>query len=178
MKTDFKTTKEIKEKLNLMGWFKDFQVRNNLFIGDRAIQIEDHYLDQEITFDQRSTNEGFLFLLFYFCLFITEETPPFFAIDNIDASLNPKLCRRLIKELVNLAKKYDKQVIFTTHNPAILDGLNLNDDEQRLFVVSRKKSGYTRARRFLKPETPDGEEPITLSEAFLRGYLGGLPKSF
>ncbi|MEN8221383.1 MAG: AAA family ATPase [Pseudomonadota bacterium] len=169
---------EIKEKLKLMGWFKDFQVPNNLFIGERAIQIEDRYLDREITFDQRSTNEGFLFLLFYFCLFISEDTPPFFAIDNIDASLNPKLCRQLIKELANLAKNYDKQVIFTTHNPAILDGLNLNDDEQRLLVVSRNQSGYTRARRFLKPETPEGEEPITLSEAFLRGYLGGLPKSF
>jgi predicted ATPase len=169
---------EIKEKLKLMGWFKDFQVPNHLFLGERAIQIEDRYLDQEITFDQRSTNEGFLFLLFYFCLFISENTPPFFAIDNIDASLNPKLCRRLIKELVNLAKTYNKQVIFTTHNPAILDGLNLNDDEQRLLVVSRNKSGYTRARRFVKPETPEGEEPITLSEAFLRGYLGGLPKSF
>jgi predicted ATPase len=169
---------EIKEKLKLMGWFKDFQVPNNLFIGERAIKIEDRYLDKEITFDQRSTNEGFLFLLFYFCLFISEDTPKFFAIDNIDASLNPKLCRRLIKELVDLAKKYDKQVIFTTHNPAILDGLNLNDDDQRLFVVSRKKSGHTKAMRFFKPETPKGEEPITLSEAFLRGYLGGLPKSF
>jgi len=169
---------EIKEKLKLMGWFKDFQMPNNLFIGERAIQIEDRYLDQEITFDQRSTNEGFLFLLFYFCLFISEDTPKFFAIDNIDASLNPKLCRRLIKELVNLAKKYDKQVIFTTHNPAILDGLNLDDDEQRLFVVSRNKLGYTRARRFLKPETPAGEKLVRMSEAFLRGYLGGLPKSF
>lgn len=169
---------EIKEKLKLMGWFKDFQVPNNLFFGERAIQIEDRYLAQEIIFDQRSTNEGFLFLLFYFCLFISEETPSFFAIDNIDASLNPKLCRRLIKELVNLAKQHDKQVILTTHNPAILDGLNLGDDEQRLLVVSRNRSGYTKAKRFLKPETPEGEEPVTLSEAFLRGYLGGLPKSF
>ncbi|RKZ54180.1 MAG: chromosome segregation protein SMC [Candidatus Parabeggiatoa sp. nov. 3] len=169
---------EIKEKLKLIGWFKDFKVPNNLFIGERAIQIEDRYLDQDISFEQKSTNEGFLFLLFYFCLFISEETPPFFAIDNIDASLNPLVCRRLIKELVNLAKKYDKQVIFTTHNPAILDGLNLNDEEQRLFIVSRNRSGYTKAKRFRKPETPEGEEPITLSEAFLRGYIGGLPKSF
>jgi len=169
---------EIKEKLKLMGWFKDFQVPQNFPISEKAIQIEDRYLDQEVTFDQRSTNEGFLFLLFYFCLFISEDTPPFFAIDNIDASLNPKLCRRLIKELVSLAKKYDKQVILTTHNPAILDGLNLDDDEQRLFVVSRNKSGYTRARRFFKPETPAGKKLVRMSEAFLRGYIGGLPKSF
>jgi AAA15 family ATPase/GTPase len=169
---------ELKEKLKLMGWFKDFQVLQNSSIDERAIQIQDRYLDEALTFDQRSTNEGFLFLLFYFSLFISDKTPPFFAIDNIDASLNPKLCRRLIKELVNLAKKYDKQVILTTHNPAILDGLNLNDDDQRLFIISRNRSGYTKALRFLKPETPEGEEPITLSEAFLRGYLGGLPKNF
>jgi predicted ATPase len=169
---------ELKEKLKLMGWFKDFQIPPNLFIGEKTLQIEDRYLAKKLTFDQRSTNEGFLFLLFYFCLFISEDTPPFFSIDNIDVSFNPKLCRRLIKELVNLAKKYDKQVILTTHNPAILDGLNLDDDEQRLFIVSRNKSGYTRAKRFLKPETPEGEKLVRMSEAFLRGYLGGLPKSF
>jgi len=169
---------EIKEKLKLMGWFKDFQVPQNLSISERAIQIEDRYLDQELTFDQRSTNEGFLFLLFYFCLFISEDTPPFFAIDNIDASLNPRLCRRLITELVSLAKKYDKQVILTTHNPAILDGFNLNDDKQKLFVVYRNKLGYTKAKRIFAPKPLEGIEQVRMSEAFLRGYIGGLPESF
>ena len=31
----------------------------------------------------------------------------------------------------------------------------------------------------IKPPKPiDGQEPVDLSEAFLRGYLGGLPKDF
>jgi len=120
----------------------------------------------------------FLFLFFYFTLFISSYTPKYFAIDNIEASLNPKLCTRLIKELAELAKKHDKQVIFTTHNPAILDGLNLNDDDQRLFVIHRNKSGYTKAKRVFKPEPLEGEEPIKLSEAFMRGYIGALPKNF
>ncbi len=178
LSSDKEKIDEIKERLKLIGWFKDFKIPDNLSIGEKAIQIEDRYLDQELSFDQRSTNEGFLFLLFYFCLFISSDTPKFFAIDNIDASFNPKLCRRLIKELTDLAKKYDKQVIFTTHNPAILDGLNLDDDEQRLFIVSRNRSGYTKIKRFLKPETPEGEKPVRMSEAFLRGYIGGLPKNF
>ncbi|MEG4862342.1 AAA family ATPase [Tychonema sp. LEGE 06208] len=55
-----------------------------------------------------------MFLLFYFTLFVSDITPKFFAIDNIDASLNPRLCRRLMQELVQLAKKHDKQVIITT----------------------------------------------------------------
>ena len=169
----------IKEKLRLIDWFKDFEVPQNLSAMQTSIQITDRYLDTDLSyFDQRSSNEGFLFLLFYFTLFISEITPKFFAIDNIDASLNPRLCRRLIEELVELAKKNDKQVILTTHNPAVLDGLDLDDDEQRLLVISRNQLGYTKARRILNPEPLDGQEPVDLSEAFLRGYIGGLPKNF
>ena len=170
---------EIKKKLRLIDWFEDFEVPQNLAAMQTSIQITDRYLDTDLSyFDQRSSNEGFLFLLFYFTLFVSELTPKFFAIDNIDASLNPRLCRRLMQELVELAKKHDKQVIFTTHNPAILDGLDLDDDEQRLFVISRNQLGYTKARRILKPKPLEGQEPVKLSEAFLRGYIGGLPKNF
>lgn len=171
--------KEIKNRLRLIDWFEDFEIPQNLGTMQTSIQIKDRYLDIDVTsFDQRSSNEGFLFLLFYFALFISELTPKFFAIDNIDASLNPRLCRRLIQELVELAKNNDKQVIFTTHNPAVLDGLDLDDDEQRLFVISRNQLGYTKATRILKPQPLEGQEPVKLSEAFLRGYIGGLPKNF
>lgn len=170
---------EIKEKLELIDWFEDFDIPENLYPGERTLKIKDRYLDPDLEyFDQKSANEGFLFLLFYFCLFIGEETPKFFAIDNIDSSLNPRLCRRLIEELVELAKKHDKQVILTTHNPAVLDGLDLTDDEQKLYVISRKRSGQTKANRIFPPKPLEGQEPVRLSEAFLRGYIGGLPKSF
>ena len=170
---------QIKEKLQLIDWFKDFEVPGDLSPRQTSLQLKDKYLDRDLTyFDQKSSNEGFLFLLFYFALFISDLTPNFFAIDNIDASLNPRLCRRLIQELVELAQKHDKQVIFTTHNPAVLDGLDLDDEEQRLFVIYRNQLGHTKARRILKPKTIEGQEPVKLSEAFLRGYIGGLPKNF
>jgi len=170
---------EIKKKLRLIDWFENFEVPQNLAARQTSIQITDRYLDTDLSyFDQRSSNEGFLFLLFYFTLFVSDLTPKFFAIDNIDASLNPRLCRRLMQELVELAKKHDKQVIFTTHNPAVLDGLDLDDEEQRLFVIYRNQLGHTKARRILKPEPLEGQEPVKLSEAFLRGYIGGLPKNF
>ena len=170
---------EIKEKLELIDWFDDFEIPDNLYPGERTLKLKDRYLDPDLEyFDQKSANEGFLFLLFYFCLFIGEETPKFFAIDNIDSSLNPLLCRRLIQELVELAKKYDKQVILTTHNPAILDGLDLDDQEQKLYVIKRKRSGQTRAIQIFTPKPLPDQEPVPLSEAFLRGYIGGLPKNF
>lgn len=170
---------ELIENLELIDWFEGFEIPKDLVFTERRIRIKDRFLDEGLKyFDQRSSNEGFLYLMFYFALFISKYTPKFFAIDNIDASLNPKLCSELIKILTKLAKKHDKQVIFTTHNPAILDGLNLNDDEQRLMVVYRNVHGHTKTKRITKKETPEGSEPVRLSEQFLRGYLGGLPKNF
>jgi len=75
---------------------------------------------------------------------------------------------------VALAKKHKKQVIVTTQNPAILDGLDLEDNDQRLFVVRRNDDGHTKANRIeFKPE-----RKVKLSDAWTSGYIGGLPDNF
>jgi AAA15 family ATPase/GTPase len=165
------------ESLRLFGWFEDITIPSKEN-PENLVIIKDKYLYREI--DQRSANEGFLFILFYITLIVAKETPKAFAIDNIDASLNPKLCTKLMTILADLAQKYNKQIFLTTHNPAILDGIDLNDEEQKLFVVSRNKSGYTRMKNITAQDKPKSstDEPLKLSEAFLRGYLGGLPKGF
>ncbi|MFK7947533.1 MAG: AAA family ATPase [Saprospiraceae bacterium] len=170
--------KVIREKMQLMDWFEDLDIPTNLFATERRLRVKDRFLAEDLAyFDQRSANEGFLYLLFYVTLFVSDYTPKFFAIDNLDNALNPKLCRKLMTILVELAKKFDKQVIFTTHNPAVLDGLNLNDDEQRLFIIQRNLDGHTKINRVKKKSELNGSS-VRLSEQFLRGYLGGLPKHF
>jgi len=173
--------KEIKEGLEALDWFENIEIPKDLFIAEKRIQLKDKYLgaNPDVQFlDQRSANEGFLFLLFYFTLFVSDDTPKFFAIDNIDQALNPRLCIKLMQTLTEMAKKHDKQVIFTTHNPSILDGLDLKDDDQRLFVVYRNADGNTVAKRHVRKEGMPGVESARLSEAFIRGYLGGLPTHF
>ncbi|MFJ4249329.1 AAA family ATPase [Pseudomonas sp. NPDC089741] len=165
----------IKESLQVLGWFSDFTVHDGTSSAPPKLEIFDKFIEGSIkSFDQKSANEGFLFLLFYYALFSSALTPKFFAVDNIDASLNPKLCMMLIKQLVKISEKSGKQAILTTHNPAILDGLNLEDDEQRLFVISRSLKGQTRIKRIEKPK----DSNLKLSEMFMRGVLGGLPKDF
>src|SRR5438067_2182894 len=169
---------ELKHCLELTGWFLDFRIPENLAPGEFRLLIYDRFVGEKVTLDQRSANEGFLFLLFYFSLFLSPLTPHLFAIDNVDASLNPSLCAALMARLCELAAKYDKQVLVTTHNPALLDGLNLADSEQRLFAVSRNEDGKTAIRRIQPPKPREGEAPLKLSHAFLRGLIGGLPKNF
>jgi predicted ATPase len=168
----------IGERLALLEWFERIEIPKDLAPGERSLLIRDRYLAEGALFDQRSANEGFLFLLFYLTLFISDATPSFFAIDNVDSSLNPKLVTTVVEQLVELAKEHDKQVILTTHSPAVLDGINLDDDEQRLFVTERGKDGATEVRRIQAPKPLGRKPPVLLSEAFTRGYLGGLPKNF
>jgi predicted ATPase len=169
---------EIVDGLGLLDWFQAIEIPKDLAAGERSLRIRDRYLAAGALFDQRSANEGFLFLLFYLTLFVSDETPSFFAIDNVDTALNPKLATATVRKLVELASEHDKQVIFTTHSPAVLDALDLTDDEQRLLVADRDEDGGTLVRRVSAPK-PLGKDPaVPLSEAFVRGYLGGLPEHF
>ena len=170
---------DMKERLRLFGWFDDFLAPDESAAVQARLQIRDRWLAPDrAVFDQRSANEGFLYLLFYFALLMSWRTPRFFALDNVDNALNPKLCSTLMRQIVELAKKYDKQVICTTHNPAILDGLNINDDHQRLFTVQRDSEGHTVVNRVQPPKPQPGKPPMKLSAAFLAGHIGGLPDHF
>lgn len=176
--TDQEALSDIKSALNLFGWYKDISIPSNFNKSNDKVEISDRFLPAII--DQRSANEGFLFVLFYVALVVSKDTPQVFAIDNIDSSLNPKLCTKIMKVLVQLSGKYKKQIFLTTHNPAILDGINVRDDEQKLFVVSRNNKGHTLVKPIpnKKEFKSDDGNSIKFSEAFLRGYLGGLPKGF
>lgn len=166
---------KLNEGLNLLDWFDGLDVPKDLLSNEAKLLIGDRYLKESLHFfDQRSTNEGFLYLLFYLTLFNSKETPSFFAVDNIEASFNPKLCMRLIRLLIELAKENDKQVILTTHSPFVLDALDLKDDEQRLFVARRDIDGHTRATRIKHK----AERTKKLSEVWMNGYIGGLPDNF
>jgi predicted ATPase len=170
---------DLKERLRLFGWFEDFLAPDESATAQARLQIRDRWLapDRAI-FDQRSANEGFLYVLFYLALLMSWRTPRFFALDNVDNALNPKLCSTLMRHIAELATKYDKQVICTTHNPAILDGLNINDDQERLFTVRRDAEGHTVVSRVQPPKPQPGRPPMKLSAAFLAGYIGGLPDHF
>lgn len=148
--------------------------------SNSKLYLKDRFMaENKNIFSVENANEGALHILFYLALLISDKTPPFFAIDNIENALNPYLCRVLTKTIVELSKENNKQSLITTHNPAVLDGLNLHDDEQRLFVVSRNANGHTRVKRIkLKPDVKINNQRLKLSELWMRGHLGGISTKF
>ncbi len=184
-------TEKLKSYSYFVEWFEDFLVD-----GEDTLKLEGHKLnfnksllyfkdkfmpkDKNLVFVSENANEGILHLLFYLTMMISHKTPSFFAIDNIESCLNPHLCRKLMTEICKLAKENDKQILVTTYNPAILDGLNLLDDEIRLFEVKRNQYGHTKTKRIkIKPnQTNELGEKYKLSELWTRGFLGAISKNF
>lgn len=158
------------EKVKSLG-LKAGRSTSTLYFTDKFMQKKNN------TFSAENSNEGILHALFYLTLFISNKTPNLFAIDNIETALNPRLCQKLIVELVKLSKERGKQALVTTHNPAVLDGLNLLDDDQRLFVVYRDNEGRTKTRR-IKFKSDLSDKSFKLSEMWLKGQLGAVPQNF
>lgn len=178
---------ELKEYLYTITWLDDIFIDNKDELKQKGYKLnqsksllyfKDKYMMKKNNiFSVENANEGVLHVLFYLALLINSKTPHLFAIDNIETALNPHLCRHLITEMCKLAKLHEKQLLVTTHNPAILDGLDLFDDEVRLFEVKRLDNGNTKTRRIqLKPEIKNGN--YKLSELWMRGFLGAISQNF
>lgn len=165
---------DMQDSMRLKGYKQNLS-KSRLYFTDKYMASKNNIFSSE------NANEGILHLLFYLAVMISKDTPKCFAIDNIESCLNPHLCRHLMTEICKLAKENDKQVLITTHNPAILDGLNLYDDEIRLFEVKRNDKGQTQTRRIkLKPQVQNEVtgETFKLSELWTRGFLGAISQDF
>ncbi len=123
-------------------------------------------------------SEGALYVIFCAVLCLLPKGPKLFAIDNLDQALNPRLVARLTARLSEWLsmEEADKQMIFTAHNPAVLDGLDLSNPEIRLFAVERDNTGKTCVRRIeLTPELAALRADYPLSRLWLMGHLGAVP---
>jgi AAA domain, putative AbiEii toxin, Type IV TA system/AAA ATPase domain len=123
-------------------------------------------------------SEGALYVIFCAVLCLLPQAPRLLAIDNLDQALNPRLLTRLTARLSGWLKRggEDRQLLFTAHNPAVLDGLDLSDPEVRLFAVERNSNGLTCVRRVeMTPELAKLNQQFPLSRLWLMGHLGAVP---
>jgi len=145
----------------------------------RVLQFTDRFMRKERnTLTAYDASEGALYVLFAAILCVSEFSPKLLAIDNLDQALNPRMVTRLAERLAHWleASDRDRQLLFTAHNPAILDGLDLTDDEVRLFAVDRNNLGHTCIRRLeLTEELRPKLEQYPLSRLWMMGALGAVP---
>ena len=124
-------------------------------------------------------SEGALYVLFHAVLAAHPRSPQVCAVDNADHGLNPRLARELFRRICDwyLHSPYSRQIFLTTQNPLSLDGLPLQNDQVRLFSVSRTEKGRTVVNRIVLDERLEkmAEKDWTLSRLWVMGHLGGVP---
>ncbi|MGO9274767.1 MAG: AAA family ATPase [Terriglobia bacterium] len=146
----------------------------------RVIRFRDRFMTPKRNLlSGYDASEGALYVLFAAVLILHPKSPGFFAIDNVDQSLNPVLAKKLSAAICRwtLGVPHQKQVLLTLHNPAVLDGLPLDDDRVRFFTVDRDNRGHTTVKRVMPDEkllamAADG---WTLSRLWANGLIGGVP---
>lgn len=186
--TDAHAKQVCSEALGLIDWAKSYGSRPASQIAlspsaaasPRVVRFVDRFMSQgRNELSGYDASEGALFVLFLAVLAGHPNTPQLCAVDNADHGLNPRLARALMKCLCDWYTTgiASKQILLTTHNPLVLDGLPLQDDRIRLFTVSRTESGRTAVRRVqVSPELmKKAQDGWTLSRLWVMGDLGGVP---
>ncbi|HRE90244.1 MAG TPA: AAA family ATPase [Myxococcota bacterium] len=123
-------------------------------------------------------SEGALYVLFAAVLCLSPHSPSIFAIDNLDSALNPRLVTRLVSRLSGWlrAASPERQLLFTAHNPSVLDGLDLQDDAVRLFAMERNTEGHSTVRRIVVSDRlRELNTNYPLSRLWTMGHLGAVP---
>ncbi|QTN45561.1 AAA family ATPase [Ectopseudomonas mendocina] len=165
------------------GYFSDLASNSDRgsMPKEQSLIFRDKYMQEGIGhLYAADVSEGALYVMFILALLLHDKSPEIFALDNVDSSLNPGLVKGVVELIARLSEVKGKQLLLTTHNPTALDGIDLFNDEHRLFVVDRNSdTGETEINR-LQPSAGATRESwmedtggAQLSELWLNGYLGG-----
>jgi predicted ATPase len=145
----------------------------------RSLRFVDRFMSEKRNIlSGYDASEGVLYLLFCSVLALHPNAPRLFAVDNFDQALNPRVAREFTRVFCDwLLAAENKQVLLTTHNPLVLDGLPLRDDRVRLFAVDRSKRGHTVVNRVHVTDAVESaaDKGMPLSQQWVMGHFGGVP---
>jgi len=186
---DDRIQEALEELLGCLDWVEQFDITsagvNDLLSpsvprSKHILRFTDRYMVKERnTLTAFDASEGALYILFAAVLTLSPSAPAFLAIDNLDQALNPRLLKHFTKLLSQWVCEVDRQqIIFTAHNPAVIDGLDLSDHRIKLFAIDRDNTGHSQA--FQVVLTPAlaalaKEKDWPLSRLWMMGHIGGVP---
>jgi energy-coupling factor transporter ATP-binding protein EcfA2 len=187
-KTDELAKKVCSNVLELISWAKayDSASATNLSLSPaassspRVIKFTDRYMKSgRNILSGYDASEGALFVLFLAIIAAHPNSPSFCAVDNADHGLNPGLATALIKYFSEwvLQSKDDRQILITSHNPAVLDGLLLQDKRVKLFTLDRDNKGKTIIKQVIIDDKiiDMAQKGWTLSRLWTNKLIGGMP---
>ncbi len=173
----------MEDVLELVDWASDIAIdipkksnlNSNVPTTRQIIEFSDRFMKNTAKFTGYDASEGALYVLFLLCVAMHPQAPAVFAIDSFDHALNPRLAKKITQVFCQQVLENKKHVFLTTHNPLVLDGLDLSNEEIRLFAVDRDRNGYAQIKRIMISEELLKADQ-SLSRLWINGRLGGVPE--
>ena len=168
--------------LDMIDWASSISVnapkKNNINANipttRQVIEFADRYMKDSAQFTGYDASEGALYVLFMLTLAMHPQGPSIFSVDSFDHALNPHLAKKMTEVFCQEIIKNGKTAFLTTHSPLVLDGLDITNDDIRLFAVDRNSKGHSQITRItVSPELL--AEGQSLSRLWINGRLGGVP---
>ena len=168
--------------LDMIDWASSISVnapkKNNINANipttRQVIEFADRYMKDSAQFTGYDASEGALYVLFMLTLAMHPQGPSIFSVDSFDHALNPHLAKKMTEVFCQEIIKNEKTAFLTTHSPLVLDGLDITNDDIRLFAVDRNSKGNSQITRItVSPELL--AEGQSLSRLWINGRLGGVP---
>jgi energy-coupling factor transporter ATP-binding protein EcfA2 len=180
---------DLDDVFDLLDWVETFSISEpsrqlvspSVPTVRNLVRFKDRWMrDGRNLLSGHDASEGALYVLFMLTLAMHPRIPRLFAVDNFDQAMHPRLARAVTRAFCTqiLQATPGRQALITTHNPLVLDGLNLRDDRIRLFAVERDSSnGATRVYRILVSDDilKANQDGLSLSNLWVMGRLGGVP---
>jgi hypothetical protein len=161
-----------------LPWLPGISLRkeNGAIVGQRLTPMHRNARGEEIPFDLEEESDGTqrLFDIVPAFLFLEEDRPRIFVIDELDRSLHALLTRELLQRYLALDRKEPSraQLIFTTHDVSLLTQDLFRRDE--IWVAERDQSGASKLVAF--SEFSDVRRDKDIRKSYLQGRLGGIPR--
>ena len=161
-------TPEVLPQLDLAQFDKDGQTVS--FYDVKVQHHADGMPDQDLDFAQESAGTRRLFALAGPSIDILESGYTVF-VDELETSLHPILVRAFLQLLFcEQNNPNGAQVIFTTHNPILLDNTLLRRDQ--VWFTEKGKDGATHLYPLTDYKPRKGE---SLAKGYLSGRYGAIP---
>ncbi|MFK7950509.1 MAG: AAA family ATPase [Saprospiraceae bacterium] len=106
------------------------------------IDIKEKFSNNRI--DAQHLSDGMMRLLAILTLALTESGYSTMMIEEIEDGINPNLAGEVIKTLTKVTQETNRQFILTTHNPLILDWV----DVASIHFLYRDKKGFVKQKTF------------------------------
>lgn len=144
-----------------------FNLNNDGIVANRLVSKHKNINAPFNFYDESDGTKRIMYLISI--LLANNQSNKVYFIDEIERSLHPTLCEKLLKDFQAINKNLNSQIIFTTHQVSIMDNILRRDE---IYFCEKDNLGNSSISSLLEYES---RSDSVISKKYLEGRFGAVP---